>query len=133
MRHTFQVALALSVISLPLAAIALPFKPDPTSFAIYLGKNAIEDGSRVTFSDLAGCAASGKGMKESYSCQTGDALLMTPAGVQRSCQAVVRDGRPGVIWTAQANGVGSWRANLVCPPLPETTSPAGEGEALTPR
>ncbi|EAQ76554.1 hypothetical protein WH5701_04765 [Synechococcus sp. WH 5701] len=34
MRHTFQLALAISVISLPLAAIALPFKPDPTSFAI---------------------------------------------------------------------------------------------------
>lgn len=133
MRHTFQVALAISVISLPLASFALPFKPDPTSFAIYLGKRSIEDGSRVTFSDLAGCAASGKGMKESYSCQTGEALLITPAGVQRSCQAVVRDGRPGVVWTAQSNGVGSWRANLACPPLPETTSPAGEGEALTPR
>jgi hypothetical protein len=64
--HTFQVALAFSVIGVPLAAIALPFKPDPTSFAIYLGKNAIEDGSRMTFSNLAGCAASGKGMKESY-------------------------------------------------------------------
>jgi hypothetical protein len=133
MRHTFQVALAITVISAPLAAMALPFKPDPTSFAIYLGRKSIEDGSRVTFSELVGCAASGKGMTESYSCQTGDALLITPTGVQRSCRAMVRDSRPGVIWTAQANGVGSWRANLVCPALPETTSPAGEGEALTPR
>ncbi len=131
MRHTFQLALAISVISLPLAAIALPFKPDPTSFAIYLGKKAMEDGSRVTFSDLVGCAASGKGMKETYSCQTGDALLITPAGVQRSCKAVVRDGRPGITWTARSNGVGSWQGNLVCPPLPETSS--GTGEVVTPQ
>ncbi|MCP9800160.1 hypothetical protein [Synechococcus sp. RedBA-s] len=133
MRHTFQVALALSVLGLPLAAVALPFKPDPTSFAIYLGKKAMEDGSRVSFTNLVGCAASGKGMKESFSCQTADALLTTSAGVQRSCKAVVRDGRPGVIWTAKSNGVGLWQGNLACPPLPVPTSAAGEGEPLTPR
>ncbi|MDM7937260.1 MAG: hypothetical protein QUV06_07375 [Cyanobium sp. CZS 48M] len=119
MRHSFQAALALSVLSLPLAAVALPFKPDPTSFAIYLGKRTMEDGSRVKFSNLVGCVASGKGTKETYSCQTGDALLTTAAGVQRSCKAVVRDGRPGIIWTAKSNGVGSSQGNLECPPLPE--------------
>ncbi|WP_094555800.1 hypothetical protein [Synechococcus sp. 1G10] len=126
MRHTFQVALAISVISLPLSVLALPFKPDPTSFAIYLGKKAMEDGSRVSFSNLSGCAASGKGMKEVYSCQSGEALLTTPAGAQRSCKAVVRDGRPGIIWTANPNGGGAWQGNLECPPLPETRSGAGE-------
>lgn len=126
MRHTFHVALALTAISVPLAAFALPFKPDPTSFAIHLGKKAMEDGSRVSFSNLSDCAASTTGGKESYSCQTGDALLTTPSGAQRSCKAVVRDGRPGITWTAQQTGGGAWQGNLVCPPLPETSSERGE-------
>jgi hypothetical protein len=131
MRHTFQVALALSVLSLPLAAVALPFKPDPTSFATYLGKKAMEDGSKVSFSNLVGCRASGKGTKETYSCQTGDALLTTAAGERRSCKAVARDGRPGITWAAHSKGGGSWQGNLECPPLAETGT--GTGGAMTPR
>ncbi|MBC1259928.1 hypothetical protein FQK07_01345 [Synechococcus sp. BSF8S] len=126
MRQTFKVALTLAAISAPLAAFALPFKPDPTSFANYLGKKSMEDGSKATFSNLSGCAAGTTGGKDSYSCQTGDALLTTPSGAQRSCKAVVRDGRPGITWTAQQTGGGSWQGNLACPPLPESSSGMGE-------
>lgn len=132
-RPTVHFAVVLTAVCMPLAAIALPFKPDPVSFATYLTDKPMKDGSKVTFSNLSGCTARGTGARASFSCQTGDALLITPAGVRRSCQAVVRDGRPGITWTAQASGVGSWQGNLVCPPLPGTISPAGEGETLTPR
>jgi hypothetical protein len=134
MRPTVRLAVVLTAVCMPLAAFALPFKPDPISFAAYLTDKPMKDGSKVTFSNLSGCAARGTGAKGSYSCQTGDALLITPAGVRRSCQAVVRDGRPGITWTAQASGGGGWQGQLVCPPLPGgTTSAAGEGETLTPR
>ncbi|MCT0202920.1 hypothetical protein KQ299_10375 [Synechococcus sp. CS-603] len=115
MCRLIPLGLALVAVAAPLSAAQLPFEPNPIAFATYLGKEALVDGSRASFKNLSGCSM-GSGNPKTYQCESGDAVLTSPSG-SRTCKAVSREGRPGIIWTAGKTGRGSWQGNLECPAI----------------
>ncbi len=71
------------------SAYALPFKPDPVSFANWLSAQSWRDGNKRKFIQLSTCAPplykDPMNPQDTYQCVSGYMTVQTPFGLQR-CQ-----------------------------------------------
>ncbi len=64
-------------------ALALPFEPNPTSFARYLSHISWQDGKKRTFSDFRQCAGNDRGF---YYCKYGYVTINDPVRGRIFCE-----------------------------------------------
>lgn len=88
-------------------AVAMPFSPNPSSFASYLGRIDWDDGKTRKFSGLRGCSKSFLGETTFYSCKYGYVRIDDPVRGSIYCeiQKLKYSTVNAVTWNSKGNRV----------------------------